>query len=239
MRRIATPEKDMNMTQHKTFATNHHGNARPLWGGLGRGVLLALMLFALVTTATAQDAARCFVAMPDTLIPLLPRPAREALIGDGAEGDTVTNALGGVAQCDTLAARYLCVRPTAASRIEVMLLPDAATGGTCVAVIETVTAATDDSRLVFYTLDWQPLPARERFAAPTLSDFLVDGADLDKTARWIEPFLIGLRGSADGSLAATIRPECYLPIECYDKVKNALREAPVAYRWDGRRFVRQ
>lgn len=207
---------------------------------LRRLTLSLLLLAAPLFPVRAQDMIALFSNLPDSMLPLIDAKARGALLLSSARPAIAKNALGGTARLDTLADNYLSLAPTGNSRFEMLLLPAEAEGRQVIAVIETVAAPAEDSKLSFYTTDWHPLPSERYFTAPTGKDFLTEDTDLRETEGRFRPIIIGYRYDAiAGTLIAYCRPELYIPKEQYEKLKNALRSQPIAYRWNHGRFMKE
>lgn len=123
--------------------------------------LLPLLLLLGATAAHAQETLRdLFIAMPDSVLPLLTKVNREDCIDFVEAGmeARVSNRLGGTTTMDTLATDYLRLSYTAASTVELVLLPT--TDSTAVVCLHhCVLIPEPDSHLRFYSTQWQPLPA--------------------------------------------------------------------------------
>jgi len=205
---------------------------------------LALLLFLLAPCLfplRAQEMITCFSNLPDSMLPLVNAQVRGTLLLSSARPAMTQNALGGIVKLDTITNDYLRLEPTKNSRFELLLLPAATNGEKILAVIETVAAPAEDSKLSFFTTEWQPLPSTQYFTAPTDKDFLTDGTpENEETTRWFHPVIIGYRYDAPtGHLIADCRPELYMPKEQYEKLQNALRRQPIIYRWDNGHFVKE
>lgn len=202
--------------------------------------LLQFWLAACLFPARAQEMTTLFGNLPDSILPLVNAQVRGALLLSSARPAMAKNALGGTVRLDTLAENYLSLAPAGNSRFEMALLPSADGDEQIIAVIETVAAPAEDSKLSFFTTEWKPLPSEQYFTPPADRDFLTEGTDHLKTAGWFHPVIIRYRYDATaGTLAAYCRPELYMPKEQYEKLKNALRPRPLTYRWNHGRFTKE
>lgn len=204
---------------------------------------LALVLFLLASRfipVQAQDMITLFTNLPDSMLPLVSAKTRGALLLSSARPATAKNTLDGTVRLDTVSDNYLRLQPAGNSRFEMLLLPATANGENVVAIIETVAAPAEDSKISFFTTEWQPLPSGKYFSAPTKKDFLSEGAATGEPGRWFHPSIIGYRYDlSEGKLIAECRPELYMPKEQYDKLKTGLRTQPIIYRWKNGRFIKE
>lgn len=213
---------------------------------MNRNISLLSLVFVLFLLASrpipvqAQDMITLFTNLPDSMLPLVNAKTRGALLLSSARPATANNALGGTVRLDTISDNYLCLQPAGNSRFEMLLLPATANGKNVVAIIETVAAPAEDSKISFFTTAWQPLPSDKYFSAPTKKDFLPEGAATGEPERWFHPLIIGYRYDlSDSELVAECRPELYMPKEQYEKLKTGLRTQPIIYRWNNGRFIKE
>lgn len=129
--------------------------------------LLPLLLMFTATAADAQERLRdLFIAMPDSVLPLLTKVNREDCIDFVEAGmeARVTNRLDGTTTLDTLAADYLRLSYTAASTVECCLLP-MADSTSVICLHHCVLLPEADSHLRFFSTAWQPLPSSPQLLA--------------------------------------------------------------------------
>ncbi|NLT03713.1 MAG: DUF3256 family protein [Bacteroidales bacterium] len=125
-----------------------------------------LMICLLSMTVQAVNVQELFLNMPASLLPTLPKAARQDLV------DFYTNnrvaampaAFNNQMVLKNLTNDYLLLQTTPSSTIQLKLLPLNDTA-TVIAVIHTAQGPLEDSRLLFYGLDWKPL---DRFYQPVL-----------------------------------------------------------------------
>ena len=193
--------------------------------------LLALLC---ALCAGAQDMKKVFVAMPDSLSPLLTKVNREDCI-DFLASDmkaVVTNRLGKTSEMEVLTDDYTKVRLTEVSTLEMKLLTvDDSTRVVC--VVHTVCAKAADSRMKFYTSDWtRELPVGGFLRMPAKEDFFVPKDTLteeDVLARKLaDVCLVKASLSAENdSVTFTFTTPDYLNREDGGRLRSQLRGEPL------------
>ena len=194
----------------------------------------------------AQDIKSLFVALPDSLSPLLTAVNR-ADFGDflasGMKAE-VKNRFGKESEMTELTDDYLRVELTSASVLEMKLLPMNDSVKT-VCVVHTYMAPVADSDVSFYTVSWEELPAGRFLTLPDESDFyLVPQTDaqadsLNNLRAYADMYLLKAELSASEPVISFVysTPE-YMDEETAGKLKPYLRPAPVRYEWRNGRFVK-
>lgn len=114
---------------------------------------------------------KLFVGMPDSLLPLISAPVRDAMIHtySGTSGTSHTDAFGHTVRLDTLTADYLRLSTSESSSLELRLL-QTQDSVTLIAAITTVQAPLADSHIRFFNDRWQPLYWLE-FPEPEVGDY--------------------------------------------------------------------
>lgn len=192
----------------------------------------------------AQELRNLFVELPDSLSPLLTKVNREDF-GDFLDSGmraTVKDRFGGEAEMLRLTSDYLFLQETAASTIEMKLLPvnDSVKVVCCV---QTCLAPVPDSRVTFYSTRWEPLPQEAFLTPPVADDFFVPvreeagSADCRECRRLADMTLLkaSLSATSDSLTFIYTTPD-YLDKESARKLRSCLRSSPVAYRWQQGRF---
>lgn len=213
-----------------------------------RSTLTILLCLLLAGPLHAQLAKELLKALPDSLCPTLTAVNRADFIdfmecGMKAE---VSNRLGGKSQMTDLTADYLRIRLSEQSSWQLKVLPLEG-GGSVVCTIHTVTAPAADSRIGFYTPQWEALPATRYLAArPTTDDFLLpaDSTQLSPT-RYAEavrradvPLTEALLQADAPILTFRLSTPDYLSAEEAEALRPLLRPQ-LTYTWDGTHFVQK
>jgi hypothetical protein len=104
----------------------------------------------------AQDMKSVFIAMPDSIAPLLTQVNKEDCVDflDSNMKAEVTTRFGGTAEMKVLTEDYVFLQTTPSSTLEMKLLPvNDSTKVVC--MVKTVCASACDSEIHFYTSDWK------------------------------------------------------------------------------------
>lgn len=129
-----------------------------------RAVFVLLLTVCCCFPAAAQTMEEAFVAMPDSLLPLLTKNNRLDMVDfvHNHMEARVENRLGSDSRMETLTGDYLKVKLTENAVVEMKVLPwqDSLK---VVAVVETVYAPAPDSRVTFYDREWRAVEAFGRF----------------------------------------------------------------------------
>lgn len=206
------------------------------------GIMIALCCWMAVQ---AQDMKSLFVALPDSLSPLLTEVNR-ADFGDflasGMKAE-VKNRFGKQSEMTELTDDYLFVRLTSASTLEMKLLPvNDSTKVIC--VVHTYSAPVADSSISFYTTDWKRLSTDKFLDWPEESAFYVVPetdvrADSLKNVRvYADMYLLKAELSArERVLSFVYTTPDYMDKETAGKMKPFLLPHPLCYIWKNGKFV--
>lgn len=195
------------------------------------------------TAVKAQDMADFFVRMPDEYIFSLENEWRKDLVELYKSGKpaVLDNVMQGRSVLLKLTADYLLLQSTERSTVEMKFLPLINnTYITC--VVTTVNAPVADSRVAFFTTDWQPLNASELWKPATSGLFVRADADVRDEAyaealSLLDMSLVHYRLSADdATLTAEYTTPAYLNTEEREKALPFLKVTPMVYRWQTGRF---
>jgi len=196
-----------------------------------------------IYTVYSQDIATFFIAMPNQYLPQAEEAWRKDLVslyqsGKPAELD---NAMDGRSTMQKMTSDYLLLQITDRSSLEIKLLP--LINQTFVAcVITTVFAPVPDSRVEFFTLDWQPLPASELWKQADTDSFIKEDIDRDaknfrEAMSYVDMELIHYRLDPDQLiLKAEYTTPAYLSRAEREQLKPFLKDAPKVYYWKAGRF---
>lgn len=197
----------------------------------------SLLLIGLV--AQAQNIAPLVIAMPDDMLIGVTLEQRKQLIAP--EKDTaqtvVVNAVGDTIKRLGFTDDYIALQTSKVGTLQVKLL-SLVNNSQIIGVITTVCGPACDSRIDFYTTDWNPLGQPDLFPQinkdiflkgdidRTSDDFLNAYASLDMT-----PVKLNF-SSSDKNIVATYDIKNYLSKDDYKKLEPFLKETPQVYTWD-------
>lgn len=201
--------------------------------------ILSILLSVSALCSNAQDMAAVFTAMPDQKIPQLEHAWRKDLIDLYTAGKEakLKNTMNGYSTLQKLTPDYLLLETTERSTMEMKLLP-LVNKTYVVCVITTVNGPVPDSRVEFFTTEWQPLESEDMFVPVEAGWFLKEEADktdpayLDAISR-LDMNLIHYTLSPDNEqLTATYTTPLYLSKEEREKVLPFVKAEPKVYMWE-------
>ena len=194
-------------------------------------------------SASAQDMKSVFIAMPDSITPLLTKVNKEDCVDflDSQMKAAVKNRFDGTAEMKVLTEDYTLVQTSEIGTLEMKLLPvNDSTKVVC--MVKTVCASACDSDVRFYASDW----SKELDAASFLQRPSADVFFLPNDTRSEEGILI--RKKADMHLMkASLSKDAptltfiyttpdYLNQEDKEKLLPHLRKEPVVLEWKDGKF---
>ena len=202
-----------------------------------RTIILIMLAMSGLSAFSQTKAKDVFAAAPDSIFPLLTTNNRLDCI-DLIENNmkaTVKNKLEQKAEMTALTDSYLQIKPSERSVVEIKMLNDSV-----FCLINTCLGPAPDSRISFFTRDWEPYAMT--FPTPHASDFWKSVPDsLAREAnfaqRSLEDLLL-IQISADKEnteLTLTIQTS-----ELSGKEKEIAQKyvQPLRYRWNGKGFTR-
>lgn len=204
-------------------------------------LLLLFLCFSLIAQANSVE--KVFVSMPDSLIPQLEEPWRKDLIGLYKSGKEarLENLMEGKSKLEKLTDDFIAVQVTERSRIEIKLLP-LINNTHVVCLVQTVFGPTADSRISFYTTEWEPITSDGMFTPPSMEWFYKEGIDpedpefLDIAAR-LDMKLLKYSLTADSNtLTVEFTTPQYLNKKEQKEAAKFLKETPRVYNWKGAYF---
>ena len=184
-----------------------------------------------------------FIAMPDSYLPQLEDAWRKDLVDLYQSGKpaVLENTMSGQSSLQKLTSDYLFLQTTERSTMEIRFLP--LINNTLIAcVITTIFAPVADSRVAFYTTDWQPLPASGLWMPATTEWFIKedtnrDDEDFQETMSYIDIELIHYHlNPNEFILEAKFTTPDYLSLEERKKVLSFLKDVSKVYHWRAGRF---
>jgi hypothetical protein len=191
----------------------------------------------------AQDMASLFAGMPDRYLPQLETAWRKDLIDLYNSGKIarLENMISGYSELKKLTPDYLLLQTTERSTLEMKLLP-LVNNTHIICVVSTVYAPAADSRVSFFSPEWEPLDAEGLLDPPSADWFLKKDADKgsdafsDAVSR-LDMELIRYRLDPESlKLTAVYTTPEYLSKDVREKVSPCLNTAPKVYTWEKYRF---
>jgi len=205
-----------------------------------RRYFIILIIACRLITAGAQKMEDVFVRMPNKLIVQLEEAWRKDLVDLYKSGKTAVldNTMQGKSTLHKLTDHYLKLQTTEHSIVEIKLLP-LVNNTYIICMIQTVYGPIADSRVSFYTTEWQQLPADKIFS-PVSGDWFLK-ADVDQEVlenlSLLDVFLVKYTLSEDNeSLTAEYTTPLYLDDENQRIVKSFLKNEPKRYEWKSGRY---
>ena len=200
-----------------------------------RRYIIGLIIACRLVTAGAQKMEEVFIGMPNELIVQLEEAWRKDLVDLYKSGKpaTLENTMQGKSTLHNLTDFYLKLQSTELSVVELKLLP-LVNNTFIICMIQTVYGPIADSRVSFYTTDWQRLPADNIFSPVTGDWFWKKDADQEALAYLSQPdvFLIKYTLSEENTtLTAEYTTPLYLDDENQRIMKTFLKNEPKRYEW--------
>lgn len=196
-----------------------------------------------VMSVMAQNMKSVFVAMPDSVTPLLTKVNREDCIDflDSNMKAVVKNRFGNVAEMKVLTDDYVLMQTSEVGTLEMKLLP-LADSTKVICMVKTVNVPVADSSVRFYTSDWsQQLDVKEFLQLPSMDAFFLPDDSLKDeailTRKKADMHLMKAQLSKeDTSLTFTYTTPDYLNEEDREKLLPHLRKEPIVLRWSEGKF---
>lgn len=206
-------------------------------------ILVIMVLCAFVhDMASAEDLRTLFINMPDSILPTLTRSERMDFLDymDSGMKARVRNKLGGESVMTAFSDQSLTVMTSQSGRLEMVLFPRKK-GENLICIIKTVTARYDDSRLSFYTENWESVPADDLIKLPLFDDYLTKEAlKQDSLLEFKKKSMLRLQSivSVDGALEFRYTSIDDLGQDA-DKYRSWFKPTPIRYTWNGKKFKRK
>lgn len=196
-----------------------------------------------VMSVMAQNMKSVFVAMPDSVTPLLTKVNREDCIDflDSNMKAVVKNRFGNVAEMKVLTDDYVLMQTSEVGTLEMKLLP-LADSTKVICMVKTVNVPVADSSVRFYTSDWsQQLDVKEFLQFPSMDAFFLPNDSLKDeailTRKKADMYLMKAQLSKeDTSLTFTYTTPDYLNEEDRETLLPHLRKEPIVLRWSEGKF---
>lgn len=206
-------------------------------------MILTWLICVFALNVNAQDMASVFTAMPDQYIPQLEGAWRKDLVDLYKSGKEarLKNTMNGFSRLQKLTEDYLLLETTERTTIEMKLLP-LVNKTYVVSMILTIKGPVPDSKIQFFTTDWEPLETADLFEHPITSDWYLkkgvdkEDADFQEAVSRLDMDLIHYQLSPENlTLTATYTTPQYLAKEEREKIQPYLAE-PHVYKWKKYRF---
>ena len=206
-------------------------------------LILSILVCIFAFGVKAQEMDALFVSMPDQNIPQLENAWRKDLIDLYKSGKEarLKNTMNGFSSLDSLTSDYLFLQVTERSAVEMKLLP-LVNNTKVICMIRTVNGPVADSRIEFFTTDWQPLAVSDLFTPVDPDWFIKEDTDKNSNAfqdavSRLDMNLIRYNLSPDNlTLTATYTTPLYLSKEDRKMVTPFIKESPKVYTWEKYHF---
>lgn len=192
---------------------------------------------------SAQEMDALFVTMPDQYIPQLQNEWRKDLIDlyNSGKDATLKNTMEGSSTLKKMTSDYMLLQVTDRSTVELKRLP-LINNTNVICMIRTVYGPQPDSRIEFFTTDWQPISGEDLFTPVDSEWFLKEGIDrssisFDEALSLLDMDLWKYSLSPDDqTLTMEYMTPYYLGKTDRAKVAPFLKETPKIYTWEKSHF---
>ena len=207
----------------------------------GRLLLIAVLFCAM--PLFAQNMKSVFIAMPDSITPLLSQVNKEDCVDflDSNMKAEVINRFGGKAEMKVLTGDYVLMQTTPGSTLEMKLFPvNDSTKVVC--MVKTVCASACDSEIRFYASDWSKelskddflqQPDVEAFYLP--QDSVTEEYTLIRKKADMDLMKASLSKDATSLTFIYTTPE-YMNKDDKEKLLPYLRKEPIVLQWQDGKF---
>ena len=206
-------------------------------------ILLIVLTFFCAMPMVAQNMKSVFIAMPDSITPLLTKVNKEDCVDflDSNMKAEVKNRFDGTAEMKVLTEDYTLVQTSEVGTLEMKLFPvNDSTKVVC--MVKTVCASACDSEICFYTSDWkQELDRKSYLQWPDAGAFFLPKDSLSEEDVFIrqkaDMHLMKASLSKDApTLTFIYTTPDYLTQEDKEKLLPHLRKEPVVLEWKDGKF---
>lgn len=208
-----------------------------------KGRLLLIVGMFCAMPMVAQNMKSVFIAMPDSITPLLTQVNKEDCVDflDSNMKAEVTTRFGGTAEMKELTDDYVFMQTTPNSSLEMKLLP-VNDSVKVVCMVKTVCASACDSEVRFYTSDWkEELSAKEFLQQPDAEAFYLPQDSITEEyvliRKQVDMHLVKASLSKEEASLTFIYtiPES-MNKEGRDKLLPYLRKEPIVLQWQEGKF---
>lgn len=203
-------------------------------------VLIVCLL--VIGPVRAEDLRTLFISMPDSIMPMLTKSERMDFLDymDSGMRARAGNKQGGESEMTLFKDNMLSVRTSQSGRMDMALFRKK-DGSNLICIINTVTARYDDSRLTFFTENWEPVPVESLIELPQFDDYLTkDALKRDSLEILKKESILRLQSAAvtDNGLEFSYTSLEYIGQDA-DYFSNWFRKEPIRYTWNGKLFKRK
>ena len=207
----------------------------------GRLLLIAVLFCAM--PLFAQNMNSVFIAMPDSITPLLSQVNKEDCVDflDSNMKAEVTNRFGGKTEMKVLTDDYVLMQTTPGSTLEMKLFPvNDSTKVVC--MVKTVCASACDSEIRFYASDWSKELSMDDFLQrPDVEAFYLpqDSITEEYTLTRKKADMDLMKASLfkdDASLTFIYTTSEYMNKEDKEKLLPYLKKDPIVLQWQDGKF---
>ena len=207
----------------------------------GRLLLIAVLFCAM--PLFAQNMKSVFIAMPDSIAPLLSQVNKEDCVDflDSNMKAEVTNRFGGKAEMKVLTGDYVLMQTTPGSTLEMKLLPvNDSTKVVC--MVKTVCASACDSEIRFYASDWSKELSKDDFLQqPDVEAFYLPQDSITEEYTLIRKkadmdLMKASLSKDDASLTFIYTTPEYMNKDDKEKLLPYLRKEPIVLQWQDGKF---
>lgn len=207
-------------------------------------LIYLFLVWGCTLSVAAQDMKKVFIAMPDSLTPLLTKVNKEDCIDFLASNmkAEIKNRFDKSSEMKVLTEDYLQMQMTENSTLEMKLFP-VNDSVKIVCMVKTVCSSACDSEIRFYDISWKiefpksdylQLPAPQTFYLPT--DTVSSEVELIKRKADMH-VMKAVLSKDDSSLSFIYTTPDYLNQEDREKLSPYLRKEAVVYRWKDGKFL--
>lgn len=207
-------------------------------------LIYLFLVWGCTLSVAAQDMKKVFIAMPDSLTPLLTKVNKEDCIDFLASNmkAEIKNRFDKSSEMKVLTEDYLQMQMTENSTLEMKLFP-VNDSVKIVCMVKTVCSSACDSEIRFYDISWKKefpksdylqLPAPQTFYLPT--DTVSSEVELIKRKADMH-VMKAVLSEDDSSLSFIYTTPDYLNQEDREKLSPYLRKEAVVYRWKDGKFL--
>ena len=205
-----------------------------------RRIITGLCFACIIFAAKAQKMEDYFIRMPNDLISPLEEAWRKDLVDLYKSGKpaVLENTMQGTSVLNKLTDHYLLLQSTEYSTVELKLL-SLVNNTHIICMIETVYAPVADSRVSFYTTDWQRLSSNDVFTPVTGEWFWQEDPDSSALAYHPQLKLLLVKYSLSDeneTLTAEYMTPLFLDDETKQIVRPLLKDESKIYEWKSGRF---
>lgn len=207
-------------------------------------LIYLFLVWGCTLSVAAQDMKKVFIAMPDSLTPLLTKVNKEDCIDFLASNmkAEIKNRFDKSSEMKVLTEDYLQMQMTENSTLEMKLLP-VNDSVKIVCMVRTVCSSACDSEIHFYDTSWkEEFPQKDYLQLPTSQAFYLPTDTVSSEVELIKKkadmhVMKAVLSKDDSSLSFIYTTPDYLNQEDREKLLPYLRKEAVVYQWKDGKFL--